>query len=196
MATPEGWRKNPQLVLDFYNERRKQGLTAQPNTAHFILAELEQYFDVQIITQNVDNLHEKAGSTKVLHLHGQLYQSRSTKDPNLVYEMDGWKLNLGDKCELGSQLRPNIVWFHEEVPMIEPAAALTEKANIFIVVGTSLVVYPAAGLVYYVRPRAPIFVVDPKTPEMSGSTKYVTFIPEKATVGMAMLKEQLTADYL
>ncbi|MEZ4900281.1 MAG: Sir2 family NAD-dependent protein deacetylase [Spirosomataceae bacterium] len=164
VATPQGWRKNPQLVLDFYNERRKQGLTAQPNAAHTILVELEKYFDVQIITQNVDNLHEKAGSSKVLHLHGQLYQSRSTKDPNLVYEMEGWALNLGDKCELGSQLRPNIVWFHEEVPMIEPAAKLTEEANIFVVVGTSLVVYPAAGLVYYVPPRVSIFVIDPHTP--------------------------------
>lgn len=183
-------------MLDFYNERRKQGLTAQPNAAHLILAELEQYFDVQIITQNVDNLHEKAGSTKILHLHGELYKSRSTKDPRLVYDIKGWELNLGDKCELGSQLRPHIVWFHEEVPMIEPAVELTEQADIFIVVGTSLVVYPAAGLVYYVRPRVPIFVVDPKTPEMSGSIKYVTFIPEKATVGMELLKKKLLEEYV
>lgn len=196
VATPEGWRKNPQLVLDFYNERRKQALSVEPNAAHLILAELEQHFDVQIITQNVDNLHEKAGSTKVLHLHGELFQSRSTKNPRLVYDMKGWELNLGDKCELGSQLRPNIVWFHEEVPMMEPAVELTEQADIFVVVGTSLVVYPAAGLVYYVRPRVPIFVVDPKTPELAGSTKYVTFIPEKATVGMELLKETLLEKYL
>ena len=195
-ATPEGWRKNPQLVLDFYNERRKQGLTAQPNAAHLILVELERYFDVQIITQNVDNLHEKAGSAKVLHLHGELYKSRSTKDPSLVYDIEGWELNLGDKCELGSQLRPNIVWFHEEVPMMEPAVELAEQADIFIVVGTSLVVYPAAGLVYYVRPRVPVFVIDPKTPEMSGSTKYVTFIQEKATVGMELLKKKLLEEYV
>lgn len=184
------------MVLDFYNQRRKQGLSAQPNTAHFILAELEQYFDVQIITQNVDNLHEKAGSTKVLHLHGELYQSRSTKDPNLIYDIEGWALNLGDKCELGSQLRPNIVWFHEEVPMMEPAVELTSQADIFIVVGTSLVVYPAAGLVYYVQRGIPIFVIDPKTPEMAGSTKYVTFIPEKATIGMEMLKKKLLEEYV
>jgi NAD-dependent deacetylase len=196
VATPEGWRKNPQLVLDFYNERRKQGLNAQPNAAHLILAELEQYFDVQIITQNVDNLHEKAGSKNVLHLHGELYQSRSTKDPKLVYDIDGWALNLGDKCELGSQLRPNIVWFHEEVPMIEPAVKLTQEADIFVVVGTSLVVYPAAGLVHYVPPRVPIFVIDPKTPEMSGSVKYVTFIPEKATVGMEIVKKTLLKEYM
>ncbi|MEI7581988.1 NAD-dependent deacylase [Runella sp.] len=196
VATPEGWRKNPQLVLDFYNERRKQGLTAQPNAAHLILVELERYFDVQIITQNVDNLHEKAGSAKVLHLHGELYKSRSTKDPSLVYDIEGWELNLGDKCELGSQLRPNIVWFHEEVPMMEPAVELAEQADIFIVVGTSLVVYPAAGLVYYVRPRVPVFVIDPKTPEMSGSTKYVTFIQEKATVGMELLKKKLLEEYV
>ncbi|MCU0340719.1 MAG: NAD-dependent deacylase [Spirosomaceae bacterium] len=196
VATPEGWRRNPQLVLDFYNERRKQGLTAQPNEAHLILAELEQYFDVQIITQNVDNLHEKAGSGQVLHLHGELYQSRSTKDPNLVYQMDGWELKLGDKCELGSQLRPNIVWFGEDVPMMEPALALTEEADIFVVVGTSLVVYPAAGLVYYVRPRVPIFVVDPNTPDIDGSVKNVTFITEKATTGMKRLKETLLKDYV
>ncbi|WP_428665337.1 SIR2 family NAD-dependent protein deacylase [Runella sp.] len=196
VATPEGWRRNPQLVLDFYNERRKQGLTAEPNAAHLILAELEKYFDVQIITQNVDNLHERAGSKKVLHLHGELYKSRSTKEPSLVYDIEGWELKLGDKCELGSQLRPNIVWFHEEVPMMVPAVEMAEQAEIFIVVGTSLVVYPAAGLVYYVPPRVPIFVVDPKTPEMSGSTKYVTFIQEKATVGMAMLKEKLIKEYL
>lgn len=195
VATPEGWQRNPKLVLDFYNERRKQGLVAQPNLAHLILAELEQYFDVHIITQNVDNLHEKAGSTNVLHLHGELFKARSTKNPKLVYDIDGWELKLGDTCELGSQLRPHIVWFHEEVPMMEPALKITENADIFIVVGTSLVVYPAAGLVYYVQPRVPIFVVDPKTPEMSGSTKYVTFIPETATVGMALLKEKLLREY-
>ncbi len=183
-------------MLDFYNERRKQGLEAEPNAAHLILAELEKYFDVQIITQNVDNLHEKAGSRKVLHLHGELYKSRSTKDPSLVYDVKGWELKLGDTCELGSQLRPNIVWFREEVPMMVPAVELAEQADIFIVVGTSLVVYPAAGLVYYVPPRVPIFVIDPQTPEMSGSTKYVTFIQEKATVGMTVLKEKLLKEYL
>ncbi|MFN4147207.1 MAG: SIR2 family NAD-dependent protein deacylase [Runella sp.] len=196
VATPQGWQRNPQLVLDFYNERRKQGLNAQPNEAHFILTQLEEYFDVHIITQNVDNLHEKAGSSKVLHLHGQLYQSRSTQNPDLIYEMEGWELKLGDKCELGSQLRPNIVWFGEEVPMMMPAIEITEQADIFVVVGTSLVVYPAAGLVYYVRPRVPIFVIDPHTPDIAGSIRYVTFIEEKATVGMQILKEKLFEKYL
>jgi NAD-dependent deacetylase len=195
VATPEAWRRNPELVLQFYNERRKQGSEVLPNAAHYILADLQEQFDVQIITQNVDNLHERAGSKNVLHLHGELYQSRSTKDPKLVYDMKGWELKMGDTCELGSQLRPNIVWFHEEVPMMEPAMELTDQADIFLVVGTSLVVYPAASLVYFVRPKVPVFVVDPKIPELSGSTKHINFIAEKATVGMAMLKEKLLTEY-
>ena len=196
VATPQGWRKNPALVLEFYNQRRKQALTAMPNAAHTILAELEQYFDVQIVTQNVDNLHEKAGSKHVWHLHGELFKVRSTKNPKLIYDLEGWQLNMGDMCEMGSQLRPHIVWFGEDVPMMETAIDITQQADIFVVEGTSLVVYPAAGLLYYVRPCIPIFVIDPKTPEISGNTKYVTFIQEKASVGMQILKEKLLKEYV
>ncbi len=190
MATPEGWQKDKALVLKFYNERRKAGMDAKPNAGHLILAELEKDFDVQIITQNVDNLHEKAGSTKVLHLHGEIFKARSTRNPELVYDIKGWELNLGDKCELGSQLRPHIVWFGEAVPMIEPAAELAHDADIFVVVGTSLAVYPAAGLVNFVRKNVPIYVVDPHIPEMS-KAQNVTFIQEPATIGMKILKDKL-----
>lgn len=189
VATPMAWERNPALVLEFYNQRRKQGIDAQPNAAHRILAELEADFDVQIITQNVDNLHEKAGSTKVLHLHGELMKSRSTKDPSLVYDLEGWELNLGDTCELGSQLRPNIVWFYEDVPAIQEAAELAAEADVCLVVGTSLVVYPAAGLVNYVPATSPIFVVDPAAPTVS--RKNVVYLKEKATVGMEHLKAVL-----
>ncbi len=195
VATPEGWHRDKQLVLDFYNERRKAGMDAQPNAGHLVLAELEKYFDVQIITQNVDNLHEKAGSTKILHLHGEIFKSRSTRNPDLVYEMDGWELKLGDKCELGSQLRPHIVWFGEAVPMIEPAAELSLDADIFVVVGTSLAVYPAAGLVDFVRKNVPVFVIDPKSVEVK-SDKNVTFIQEPASTGMTTLKNLLIEKYL
>lgn len=190
VATPDGWHRDKALVLKFYNERRKAGMDAKPNAGHLILAELEKDFDVQIITQNVDNLHEKAGSTKVLHLHGEIFKSRSTRNPELVYDIKGWELNLGDKCELGSQLRPHIVWFGEAVPMIEPAAELAHDADIFVVVGTSLAVYPAAGLVNFVRRNVPIYVVDPHIPEMTKSQN-VTFIQEPATVGMKILKDKL-----
>ena len=146
VASPEGWRKNRELVLDFYNQRRKNAHTVKPNRGHEILAELEKDFDVTIITQNVDDLHERAGSSNVIHLHGKLFESRSTIDENMIYPSEGWELKIGDKCERGSQLRPNIVWFGEAVPMIEKAAEEAMQADIFMVVGTSLVVYPAAGL--------------------------------------------------
>ncbi|RIJ41730.1 SIR2 family NAD-dependent protein deacylase [Pontibacter oryzae] len=164
VASPQGWRKNPELVLDFYNQRRKNAHKAQPNQGHKALAELEADFDVRIITQNVDDLHERAGSSNVVHLHGKLFESRSTLDPNLVYTMQDWQLNVGDKCERGSQLRPNIVWFGEPVPMMELAMQETMQADIFMVVGTSLVVYPAAGLVDLVDADVPIFLVDPNLP--------------------------------
>lgn len=175
--------KNRELVLDFYNQRRKQALHAQPNRAHELIASLEKTHEVHVITQNVDNLHEKAGSTQVLHLHGQLFQSRSTVDESLIYEMEGWQLQIGDKCEKGSQLRPNIVWFGESVPLMEEAIRLVEQADIFIVVGTSLQVYPAAGLVHYTPQNAPIYVIDPKKPKMEGSAR-VHFIEMNATTGM------------
>lgn len=190
VATPEGWHRNPALVLEFYNQRRKQALDVKPNRAHEVLVELEAYYDVTIITQNVDNLHERAGSGKVLHLHGSLFESRSTKNPSLVYPINGWALNLGDRCELGSQLRPNIVWFGEAVPMIEVAANITTAADIFLVVGTSMVVYPAAGLIDYVPSKVMKYVVDPKKPEIRHIPN-LQFIAEKASVGMEQLKQLL-----
>jgi NAD-dependent deacetylase len=190
VATPEGWRKNPALVLDFYNQRRKRALEVKPNRGHEILAELETEFDVTIVTQNVDDLHERAGSSKVIHLHGSLFDSRSCKDETLVYPIKGWELKLGDQCELGSQLRPNIVWFGEMVPMMEVAAEIAAKADIFIVVGTSLVVYPAAGLVHYVPMDAMKYVVDPKLPDM-GNMPYLKTFQEKASTGMVKIKDEL-----
>lgn len=192
VATPEGWRKNPKLVLEFYNQRRKRALEVQPNEGHRILAELESLFDVTIVTQNVDNLHERAGSTNVLHLHGSLFQSRSTIDESLVYEIEGWELKLGDLCEKGSQLRPHIVWFGELVPMIEVAAAAAAKADVFLVVGTSMVVYPAAGLIHYVPHHVPKFVVDPNLPDV-GHIPNLTMVGEKASSGLRRVKEALTA---
>ena len=190
VATPEGWRKNPALVLDFYNQRRKRALEVQPNRGHEILAELEQYFDVVVVTQNVDNLHERAGSAKVVHLHGSLFESRSTVDENLIYPIKGWELNPGDFCEKGSQLRPNIVWFGEMVPMMEVAGMHASTADIFLVVGTSMVVYPAAGLIDFVPFETPKFVVDPKLPDLR-PMPYLTMIAEKASTGMEKVKVQL-----
>ena len=190
VATPEAWARNQELVLQFYNERRKQAESVKPNAAHYALVELEKDFDVTIITQNVDNLHEVAGSSKVLHLHGELFKARSTKDPELVYEMQSWELKTGDLCELGSQLRPHIVWFGEEVPMMETAIDIAGEADIFVVVGTSLAVYPAAGLVHYIELTKPIFIIDPAKPDIKLKHN-MTFIQEKATVGMEILKGEL-----
>ncbi len=191
VATPEAWRRDPAQVLEFYNQRRKRALEVKPNRGHEILKELEAEFEVTIITQNVDDLHERAGSGNVLHLHGSLFESRSTLDENLVYKISGWELKPGDKCERGSQLRPNIVWFGEMVPMIEVASRIAADADIFLVVGTSMVVYPAAGLIHYVRPEVPKFVVDPNLPDV-GSIPYTTMIGEKAGIGMEMVKQKLT----
>ena len=190
VASPEGWRKNRQLVLEFYNQRRKNGLLAQPNAGHKALVKLEESFDVVIVTQNVDNLHEKAGSSRVIHLHGELFKTRSTLDPNLVYELKGWELNEGDRCEKGSQLRPHIVWFGEMVPLMETAVMETALADIFIVVGTSLLVYPAAGLLDYVADEVPKYIVDVKIPPVSPRPN-LHLIEEKASVGLEMLVNQL-----
>lgn len=190
VATITGWHKNPALVQDFYNQRRKQALAAEPNAGHKALVALEEKYDVTIITQNVDNLHEKAGSSKVVHLHGELTKMRSSGDPSLVYEMESYEINMGDLCEKGFQLRPHIVWFGEEVPMMEVAFDITQEADIFIVVGTSLNVYPAAGLAYAVPRGVPIFVVDPHTPDM-GKTPNVTYIQEPATTGLTKLVAEL-----
>ncbi|MGF1639133.1 MAG: NAD-dependent deacylase [Cyclobacteriaceae bacterium] len=195
VATPEAWRANPELVLSFYNERRKQALESKPNQAHTTIADLEQHFEVVVITQNVDNLHEKAGSSQVIHLHGELFKTRSTVDESLVYDMKGWELNMGDVCEKGSQLRPHIVWFGEMVPMMEVAALETMKAEAFVVVGTSLQVYPAAGLVDYVPMDAPIFVVDPNLPTLR-PRENVIMIEENAGTGMQKVKKALLEKYL
>lgn len=194
VASIEAWRQNPGLVMKFYNERRKQLFEARPNAGHTGLAELENDFEVEIITQNVDDLHEQAGSSKVLHLHGELRKARSTADPDLIYTLDHWELNLGDLCEKGSQLRPHIVWFGEPVPAIRQALPLVENADIFVIIGTSLEVYPAASLVHYVKPGTPIFVVDPDSPAVH--QKNVTSIREKAVKGVGLLKRELEKRYL
>lgn len=192
VASPQGWAANMDLVLRFYNERRKQLLDAKPNKGHTGLAELEKYFDVEIITQNIDNLHERAGSTRVLHLHGEIMKARSTADPSLVYELDGWELNRGDNCEKGSQLRPHVVWFGEPVPLIEKAADIVQTADFFAVIGTSLVIYPAAGLIDYVSREVPIYLIDPNEIPVPAHRE-VEVIREKAGTGVPMLKERLLA---
>jgi NAD-dependent deacetylase len=194
VASPEGWANNMELVCRFYNERRKQLLEASPNPGHKALAELEKYYDVEIITQNVDDLHERAGSTRVLHLHGELMKSRSTGDPSRVYQLESWELNPGDKCELGYQLRPHVVWFGEPVPLLGTAIQITNEADIFAVIGTSLAVYPAAGLLAYVREDTPIFIIDPNDVPLPpyGNIK---FIKEKASVGIPILKQILLEKY-
>lgn len=190
VATPQAWQKNPKLVLDFYNQRRKAAMEAQPNAGHTSLVELEQYYDVVVITQNVDSLHEKAGSSRVIHLHGELCKSRSTLDEKLVYDIEGWELNWGDKCERGSQLRPHIVWFGEMVPMMEVAYREVSGADFFIVVGTSLQVYPAAGLLYDVPQGIPIYIVDPATPAYAENPD-ITPIQDTASQGLPTLVKRL-----
>jgi len=191
VATPAGWLRNPTLVLDFYNQRREQLLTAKPNGGHTILAELEKYFDVHIITQNVDNLHEQAGSTHVLHLHGELMKVRSTSPSEEIFELtpENYKTHLGDKCPKGFQLRPHIVWFGEAVPEIENAIQLVEETNILVIIGTSMQVYPAASLINYVKPTIPIYLIDPN--EVNVHTKNVTVIQKGASEGMLELKKML-----
>lgn len=189
VATPEAWHRNPDLVQNFYNERRKTVLEAQPNAAHIALATLEEKYDVTIITQNIDDLHERGGSTKVVHLHGVITRSQSSKNPNLTYPIDGWEIKMGEKCELGSQLRAHVVWFGEAVPMIEKAARICGEADIFILVGSSLAVYPAAGLVDYLPRDTSKIIVDPKIPYMSDKT--FVKIEEPATTGVVKLVDKL-----
>jgi len=189
VATPRGWRKNPQLVLDFYNMRRRDVAAAKPNAAHVGLAALEKHFDVTIVTQNIDDLHERGGSTRVMHLHGEIFKMRSEKNEQLVYDIRG-DINLGDKAEDGSQLRPNIVWFEEAVPMIEEAIPVVHSADIFVVVGTSLVVYPAAGLINYARPGAPKFIIDKQVP-YTQNFRNLTAIEKPATEGVQDLRALL-----
>jgi len=190
VASPEGWHRNKELVLDFYNQRRKQLLEVKPNKGHFGLAELEKDFDVHIITQNVDNLHELAGTTKVLHLHGELLKVRSTVNENYILD---WHtdLNIGDFDTKGHQLRPHIVWFGEMVPALEEAVNITEQADYVAVIGTSLQVYPAASLVEYVNPNCNVFYIDPKPAKIYNLKNHIEIIPLKATQGVPILKEKL-----
>ena len=190
VASPIGWASDRAMVLRFYNERRKQLMETSPNKGHLGLVELEKNFDVRIITQNVDNLHERAGSSHVLHLHGELGKSRSTADPTLVYNIEGWELKEGDLCEKGSQLRPHIVWFGEAVPAIEEAAEIVSTAELFVVIGTSMNVYPAAGLISYVVDNVPIFIIDPNEVLIPGNSN-ITVIRKKAGEGVRKLIEVL-----
>ncbi len=190
VATPEAFEANPQLVFDFYNARRKQLDEVQPNEGHLTLARLQKWFNVQVITQNVDNLHERAGTKNILHLHGELTKARSTKFPNLIYDIGTKSLQLGDVCEKGAQLRPHIVWFGEAVPAIDRAVEIAAKADIFVVIGTSLKVYPAAGLIMYARPEVPKYIIDPSSIEIPSGMNF-TVIQKKAVEGCKELEELL-----
>ncbi|MEL6538063.1 MAG: NAD-dependent deacylase [Bacteroidota bacterium] len=194
VASPEGWEADPHLVLRFYNERRKKMHEVQPNPGHFAVADLEKHFNVVVITQNIDNLHERGGSSKIIHLHGELSKVRSTVDENLVYELEGWELKWGDHCDKGSQLRPHIVWFGEMVPMMEVAVQEVQDADLVLVVGTSLVVYPAASLLEYAPHSASLFCVDPGISESMFHRK-VELISEGAATGMPQMRDLLVAKY-
>ena len=195
VATPEGYAANPKLVIDFYNERRKQLLNVGPNMGHRILAELEKYFDITVVTQNVDNLHERAGSTKVIHLHGELTKVTSSREPNnpkYIKELspECYDVKIGDLADDGSQLRPFIVWFGEAVPMIETAIDYVEKADIFVIIGTSMNVYPAAGLLNYVGGNVPVYLIDPNPVNISSNRK-INVISKGASEGMENLRKIL-----
>jgi NAD-dependent deacetylase len=190
VATYDAYLRNPQLVLDFYNQRRRELFKAEPNEAHRQLVRLEEKYDVHIITQNIDNLHERAGSTQVLHLHGELTKGRSDKDDSLIVEIGNKEIHLGDKAPDGAQLRPHIVWFGEAVPNIEPASELCERADYFIVIGTSMAVYPAAGLIHYVPKSTPCYLVDPKAVPIS---RPITIFQEKAGTGVKKVVDELLA---
>ncbi|MDR0793576.1 MAG: NAD-dependent deacylase [Chitinophagaceae bacterium] len=188
VATPRAWKANPQLVLDFYNLRRKDVAAAQPNAAHLALAALQSHFNVCIITQNIDDLHERAGSKTVLHLHGEIFKMRSSENEQLIYPIEG-DIHIGDKAEDGAQLRPHIVWFEEPVPMMSVAVDAVKNADIFVVVGTSLAVYPAAGLIHYAPAYIPKFIVDKNIPSTVGVR--ITAIEKPATEGMVELEKML-----
>jgi len=186
VATPEAFQKNPGLVLEFYNIRRRQLLSATPNDAHYALNKLQENFNLQIITQNIDDLHERSGSNNVLHLHGKLMESKSVID-DIVYKIDGSELVLGDLCPNGGQLRPNVVWFGEAVPMMDKAIEIVKTADIFIIVGTSLNVYPAASLIHYTSNSCQKYIVDPNAAEENG----ISAIRQKASVGVPKLVDQI-----
>ena len=192
VCTPEALARNRNLVIEFYNKRRKEMYEKEPNAGHYAIAELEKYFDTQVITQNVDNMHERAGSTRVTHLHGELTKLRSSADPDLIVGLDGWYQDPDAKAPDGSLLRPHIVFFGEAVPMFDRAAKIAGTADIFIVVGTSLAVYPAASLINYVRPDVPIYLVDPGSPNLAFVRNPVTHIKARSAVGMPQLLHELT----
>lgn len=192
VCTPEALKNNRAKVIEFYNMRRRESLTKQPNDGHYAIASMEEWADVCIITQNVDNLHEQAGSTRVLHLHGELMKLRSERNSDLIYDINGWEQSLNARGEDGALLRPHIVFFGESVPMFDTACKIVEQADILIVVGTSLAVYPAASLVYYVRDRqVPIYLVDPGTPDTRLIKNPLAHIKERGAVGVPQLVEQL-----
>lgn len=191
VASPEGWSRDKKLVLDFYNQRRRQLQNAKPNEAHLALVDLEKKYDVTIITQNVDDLHERAGSSNIIHLHGELNKARSTEDENLIYDLDGSDITVDCRCEKGSQLRPHIVWFGEMVPMMDEAIRHSLSADIYIVIGTSLVVYPAASLLEFVKNESPKYLIDPNKPENYFHYNNLTFIKQKATTGTKELVKKL-----
>lgn len=197
VCTPEALRNNRDQVIDFYNMRRREALTKNPNGGHYAIAEMEKWADVCVVTQNVDNLHERAGSTRVLHLHGELMKLRSERNPELIYDInDGWEQDLDARGEDGALLRPHIVFFGEDVPLFEPACRIVEQADILVVVGTSLAVYPAASLVYFVRNReVPIYLVDPGSPDISLIPNRVTHIKERGAMGMPRLEKELRELY-
>jgi len=189
VATPRAWQRDPELVLEFYNMRRKNVMDAMPNKAHYALAELEKHFEVYIVTQNIDDLHERAGSIKVMHLHGEILKMRSERNERLVYPVEG-DIKIGDKAEDGAQLRPHIVWFEEPVPMIESAIPIMQSADVFVLIGTSLAVYPAAGLMDYVKPQAAKYIIDKSIPPVS-SYQNIIPIEKPATEGVELLRELL-----
>lgn len=194
VCTPEALERNRTKVVEFYNLRRRETLSKEPNAAHRAIAELEKYFDVEVVTQNVDNLHERAGSTRITHLHGELTKLRSTANPDLIYPIEGWEQDLDARAEDGSYLRPHIVFFGEAVPMFDRATRIVEKADILVVVGTSLAVYPAASLVHYARRGVPIYMVDPGQPDVAMIRNPLTHIRERAAIGMPQLLETLVSE--
>jgi NAD-dependent deacetylase len=193
VATPQAWQNNPTLVLDFYNQRRKQIIAAHPNEGHKALVDLEDKFEVIVITQNIDDLHERAGSANILHLHGEIMKSRSSADPGLIYSVNGDSISEGDLCEKGSQLRPHIVWFGEEVPMMDVAIDTTRHADILIVIGTSLAVYPAAGLLYYAERAKRKFLIDPAA-QLPPSINDFEIIRQPAGIGVPLVVKQLLSN--
>ncbi len=195
VCTPEALARNRKLVIDFYNIRRKDMFSKQPNAGHYAIAELEKYFDVEVITQNIDDLHERAGSSKITHLHGELRKLRSSRDEMLSFPIEGWEQRLDDKAPDGTLARPFVVFFGEGVPMFDQAAKIAATADIFVIVGTSLVVYPAASLVRYIRPDIPVYVVDPHKPDVSGIRNPIEFIQMNSAKGMPLLKDELIRKY-